>query len=131
VAPRTGLDPPRAASGLHCPSGLPVRQEYRTGTDEMEEGGTSRGEMIDLFLRAVNRPPGEPWSAAFVHHVGYWSHYVSAAERSSWPLPSTASCYMLGAYAKKRGVPREERADGDVCTSRFTAPATVTRRSTS
>jgi hypothetical protein len=62
----------------------------------------------------VRQPPGQPWCAAFVHHVGYWSHFDYAAERSSWPLPATASCYMLGAFAKERGVLREAPAAGDV-----------------
>jgi hypothetical protein len=79
-----------------------------------DEGGTNRGPMIDLFLREVNRRPGEPWCAAFVHHVGYWSHFASFVKRSSWPLPSTASCHALGEYAKARGVLLEEPHDGDV-----------------
>jgi hypothetical protein len=79
-----------------------------------EEGGNNRGPMIELFLRGVKQPPGQPWCAAFVHHVGYWSHFDYGVERSSWPLPATASCYMLGANAKERGVLREEPEDGDV-----------------
>jgi hypothetical protein len=79
-----------------------------------EEGGNNRGLMIERFLRGVKQPPGQPWCAAFVHHVGYWSHFDYASETSTWPLPSTASCYMLGAYAKQRGVLLEEPADGDV-----------------
>ena len=39
------------------------------------------------------------WSAAFVHHVGYWSHFDYAAGRSVWPLPATASCSELAAFA--------------------------------
>ena len=79
-----------------------------------EEGGNNRGPLVELFLRGVEQPPGEPWCAAFVHHVGYWSHFDYAAERSAWPLPATASCYMLGAYARERGVLHEEPEEGDV-----------------
>ncbi len=79
-----------------------------------EEGGNNRGRMIELFLNGVKQPPGQPWCAAFVHHVGYWSHFDYASETSTWPLPSTASCYMLGVYAKQRGVLREAPEDGDV-----------------
>src|SRR5919199_6538396 len=70
--------------------------------------------MVELFLRGVQQPPGRPWCAAFVHHVGYWSHYDYDAGRSSWPLPPTASCFELGAYARARGVLREEPEIGDV-----------------
>jgi hypothetical protein len=79
-----------------------------------EEGGTNRGQMIDLFLRGVNRQPGEPWCAAFVHHVGYWSHFASGAKRSGWPLPPTASCKALAQYAREQQVLRKEPHDGDV-----------------
>jgi hypothetical protein len=79
-----------------------------------EQGGNNRGPMVELFLHEVKQPPGEPWCAAFVHHVGYWSHYDSETRRSSWPLPPTASCYELGVFAKKRGVLRDEPEVGDV-----------------
>src|SRR5919108_4036082 len=72
-----------------------------------EEGGNNRGPMIELFLRGVKQPPGEPWCAAFVHHVGYWSHFDYGAEQSRWPLPATASCYMLGEYARTKGILRD------------------------
>jgi hypothetical protein len=79
-----------------------------------EEGGNNRGHMIERFLQSVNQPPGQPWCAAFVHHVGYWSHFDYEQGKSSWPLPATASCYMLGLEAKKRGVLHEEPEEGDV-----------------
>jgi hypothetical protein len=79
-----------------------------------EDGDTSCGWMIELFLRGVNQPPGEPWSAAFVHHVGYWSHFEPGAERSSWPLPSTASCDVLAQYARAKRVLHDEPQAGDV-----------------
>jgi hypothetical protein len=79
-----------------------------------EEGGNNRGQMVELFLREVEQPPGEPWCAAFVHHVGHWSHYDHQSGESSWPLPATASCYELGAFAKKRGILRDEPDSGDV-----------------
>ena len=53
-------------------------------------------------------------AAAFVHHVGYMSHFQYGAERSSWPLPSTASCAALAQYASNEDVLREEPAPGDV-----------------
>ena len=79
-----------------------------------EQGGNNRGPLIELFLREVKQPPGQPWCAAFVHHAGYWSHYDHETAKSSWPLPPTASCYMLGEYAKRRGVLRDAPEIGDV-----------------
>jgi hypothetical protein len=79
-----------------------------------EEGGNNRGRMIELFLKGVKQPPGQPWCAAFVHHAGFWSHFDCESMTSSWPLPSTASCYALGVYARERGVLRDEPEVGDV-----------------
>ncbi len=79
-----------------------------------EEGGDNRGLMIELFLRGVKQPPGQPWCAAFVHHVGYWSHFDYKAAKSSWPLPATASCYLLGLFARHRGILRQAPRPGDV-----------------
>ena len=70
--------------------------------------------MVELFLREVRQPPGEPWCAALVHHVGYWSHYDNASQQSTWPLPATASCFELGEFARERGILLEEPAVGDV-----------------
>ena len=41
----------------------------------------------------------EGWSAAFVHHVGYWSHFDHRLGASVWPLPATQSCAELAAFA--------------------------------
>jgi hypothetical protein len=79
-----------------------------------EEGGDNRGQVVELFLRQVRQPPGQPWCAAFVHHVGYWSHYEHATRRSSWPLPATASCWELGHFAAARAILRTEPQVGDV-----------------
>jgi hypothetical protein len=39
------------------------------------------------------------WSATFVHHAGYWSHFDYRIEASIWPLPATSSCEELAAFA--------------------------------
>ena len=85
----------------------------------MRETGPNRGQMIDIFLKGVGlepigNDPGQPWCAAFVHHVGYWSHYDHASAKSSWPLRATGSCYYLGLDAKQKGILKEEPLDGDV-----------------
>jgi hypothetical protein len=79
-----------------------------------EEGGSNRGPMIEAFLRAVGKPAGSPWAAAFVHHVGYWSHFEPRVGMSSWPLPPTASCDTLAQHAKAQGVLCNEPNDGDI-----------------
>jgi len=80
----------------------------------LREEGLNRGQMVELFLRGVHRGAGQPWPAAFVHHVGYWSHFDHEARKSSWPLPATASCYVLARDAKRLDVLRDEPQDGDV-----------------
>jgi len=45
------------------------------------------------------------WSSAgFVHHAGYWSHFDHRTGTSVWPLPSTASCTELAAFADEEGI---------------------------
>src|SRR5688500_7601686 len=70
--------------------------------------------MIELFLKGVHLPPGMPWCAAFVHHVGKWSHYDPVGAKSSWPLPATGSCERLHTFATERDILRAEPSDGDV-----------------
>jgi hypothetical protein len=59
------------------------------------------------------RVPGES-CMAFVHHVGYWSHYEHGAAKSSWPLSSGSSFAELEKYAKDEKVLLEEPRAGDV-----------------
>jgi hypothetical protein len=79
-----------------------------------EEGGNNRGHMVELFLRGVRMDAGQPWCAAFVHHVGYWSHYDYVAGRSFWPLPATASCWELGEFARRRKILLDTPSSGDL-----------------
>ena len=79
-----------------------------------EEGCNNRGQVVELFLREVRQPPGQPWCAAFVHHVGFWSHWDHAVAKSSWPLPATASCWELGEFARVRGILLKDPQPGDV-----------------
>ena len=79
-----------------------------------EQGGDNRGQMVEHFLRSVHLSPGQPWCAAFVHHVGYSAHYDHLARRSSWPLPATGSCEALARAASASGVLRDEPYVGDI-----------------
>jgi hypothetical protein len=79
-----------------------------------EDGGDNRGQMVEMFLREVNQPPGQPWCAAFVYHVGFASHFDHRVKKSSWPFPATASCEELGDWARKRELLRKEPFEGDV-----------------
>lgn len=79
-----------------------------------EQGGDNRGQVVEHFLSQVNQPPGQPWCAAFVYHVGYHSHYDSSTRLSSWPLPATASCQELHHVAHMNGLLRDEPEVGDV-----------------
>ncbi len=79
-----------------------------------EEGGDNRGQMVERFLQGVFLPPGQPWCAAFVYHVGHSAHLDQLAQRSSWPLPATGSCEALARAARASGVLRDEPHVGDV-----------------
>jgi hypothetical protein len=79
-----------------------------------EEGGDNRGQMVELMLSEVHQPPGKPWCAAFVHHVGKCSHYDWESGLSSWPLPDTASCQELNDYAQRLGIRVSDAGFGDV-----------------
>lgn len=79
-----------------------------------EQGGNNRGLMVERFLASVGQSAGQPWCAAFVYHVGFWSHFDYRSRTSSWPLPATASCWVLGDFAQKRDVLEDEPAEGDV-----------------
>ena len=46
----------------------------------------------------------DAWSVAFVHHVGYWSHFDYRMCTSVWPLPLTASCDELASFAARHFV---------------------------
>lgn len=68
--------------------------------------------LVRRFLLAAHEqtdgaslgPDDGGWSAAFVHYVGYWSHYDYRLRRSAWPLPPTASSNALAAFANEHGV---------------------------
>jgi hypothetical protein len=79
-----------------------------------EEGGDNRGQVVEQFLRGVHLPPGAPWCAAFVHHVGHFALYDHEHRRSNWPLPATGSCEALARAARAAGVLRDEPHVGDV-----------------
>jgi hypothetical protein len=55
-----------------------------------------------------------PWHTAWVHHVGYWSHFDHEYGASSWPLPATARADELGKFAEERGVLSEQPRVGDL-----------------
>ena len=79
-----------------------------------EEGGENRAPMVERFPREVQLEPGYPWCAAFVYHVGKWSHYDHYRKASSWPLPATASCKELAQFAMRNGVLSEIPMEGSV-----------------
>ena len=55
------------------------------------------------------------WSATFVHHAGFWSHFDYRMGTSVWPLPATSSCTELAAFAAEHFVlAADEPEPGDV-----------------
>ena len=88
------------------------------GEDYGDSLAGPHGALVERFLRdARGRRTDDaraPWDAAFVHYVGYWSHYDDRCERSAWPLPATASVEELAQFAGISGTLREGPLRGDV-----------------
>ena len=83
-------------------------------TNVTEQGGNNHGQMVERFLHEVGLSAGAPWCAAFVHHVGYWSQFDPAQQRSAWPLPATGSCQVLGDTAAQQQALVHRPVRGDV-----------------
>lgn len=79
-----------------------------------EQGGDNHGQMVELMLREVDLPAGEPWCAAYVYHVGFWSQYDPEHGYSTWPLPKTGACQLLGYFAQVHHLLESVPARGDV-----------------
>jgi hypothetical protein len=62
-----------------------------------EVGGPNRGPEVEAYLARVRAKPGDPWCSAFISWCG------SEVAGESWPLPLTASCAQLGAFARSHG----------------------------
>jgi hypothetical protein len=56
----------------------------------------------DAMAAPGANPTDGGWSAALVHHAGYWSHYDYRMGTSVWPLPATSSCTELAAFATEQ-----------------------------
>ena len=59
--------------------------------------------VLDPDARDTHTPEDGVMTAAFIAHVGYWSHR-RAVGMSPWPLPLDADCDELGRVGSERGV---------------------------
>lgn len=59
--------------------------------------------QFDPVRREDHGPHDGVTMAAFIGHVGYWSHYEGAGS-SSWPFPIDADCSELARIGRKLGV---------------------------
>ncbi|MDB4877503.1 MAG: hypothetical protein JWM41_3949 [Gemmatimonadetes bacterium] len=66
--------------------------------------GQSTRRLAEQFLSQARQPDARHWDLAFVHHAGFWSHFDHRTGKSSWPLPSTATCDELADFACIRNV---------------------------
>src|SRR5688572_21553262 len=80
----------------------------------VEQGGDNRGQMVEMFLKTVGLGSGKPWCLAYLSHVGYWALSDPIAGQSLWPLPATASCWVLGEYAREKNVLMKLPQRGDI-----------------
>jgi hypothetical protein len=78
------------------------------GVEEHPRGSNS-GKRVNEYLTSVGfEDDPEPWCAAFV----CWVLHKSLGEDN--PIPMTADCDVLLAYARKRGVLKTTRKRGDI-----------------
>lgn len=70
--------------------------------------GSNNGDRIRQYLRTTGLGGGYPWCAAFVAWCG------DQAFGQNWPLPRTAGCDLLLAFARRHGVLRDTPQPGDV-----------------
>lgn len=59
--------------------------------------------QFDPVRREDHAPQDGVTTAAFIGHVGYWSHYRGPGN-SSWPFPIDADCRQLAHIGKELGV---------------------------
>lgn len=73
-----------------------------------EPKDSNAGQAVEAFLQATGLGKGYPWCAAFVAYCG------RAALGTAWPLPMTAGCAALGAFASQRAILDVVGLPGDV-----------------
>jgi hypothetical protein len=100
------------------PSLLIAAANAFVGLDDSTEDAPGEGSLRAQFLREVRVPraavAAAAWHTAFVHHVGYWSHFDGAGRHSSWPLPPTNDPSRLAHFAKREDVLVTLPAPGDI-----------------
>lgn len=81
-----------------------------------EQGGANRGQWVEHVLKFVGLKPGQPWCAALVSYLGAKAFQPAALKggKSSWPLPLTGGCAVLGDFAIKHDLLRSKPLPGDV-----------------
>jgi hypothetical protein len=70
--------------------------------------GSNRGGKVEEYLDVTGLGGGYPWCAAFVAWCGV------KAFGKEWPLPHTADCDGLLAFARKHGILHDKPQAGDV-----------------
>ena len=79
-----------------------------------ESGKDNHGQAVEIFLKFVWLKAGQPWCAAFVSYVGWYGCYNHVTKKSTWPVPRTGGCAVLGDYAKQHALLERTPEVGDV-----------------
>jgi hypothetical protein len=80
----------------------------QVGVTEVGENG---GAKVTAYLRATGLPAGNPWCAAF---VAWCIGQAEAQTGVKCPLPKSASCDVLLAWGRKRGLLKTTPQPGDI-----------------
>lgn len=78
------------------------------------EQGENKGQVVEAMLKRVGLGGGYPWCAAAVHLWGEAACWNPVTSKSSWPLPATAGCAVLGEFAEKKKILKTTPQVGDV-----------------
>ena len=73
-----------------------------------ETTGKNDGPWVEAIQRTTGNKKGDPWCASFVNFV------IDIAYKDANPLPATASCDALLAFAEKNGLLTTTPVPGDV-----------------
>jgi len=93
------LDDANMADAVSCGIEPPPPRRYRLPNVAADAAADP-----DAAASAWANPTDGGWSAAFIHHVGFWSHFDYRLETSVWPLPATPSCTELAKFAARHFV---------------------------
>lgn len=95
------MTPPNLDNGYKASLVYEVRRGWRILVEDGVREATNApngGLDVEWILKSTGNNRGDPWCASCVYHVG------RSRIGKKWPLPRSASCDVLLAFARDKGV---------------------------